>query len=849
MSNYTPMIKQYINIKNENQDAFLFFRLGDFYELFFDDALKAAKELEITLTQRDAGKEKIPMCGVPHHSAEVYIRNLITKGYKVAICEQVEDPKDAKGVVKREVVQVISPGTVMEGNMLEEKENNYLASIYSKNDIHIVSYTDLSTGESSVSRIIGDFKQVLSEIVNRPVKEIVVTSDFPESNRELLELHMRVTVSYCEETEIPDEVAYLVASLDEEDLIKGFGLLFQYISQTQKRYIAHLQPVQYVEIENYMKLDFYSKRNLEIMESIRDQSKQGTLLHVLDQTVTAMGGRKLKKWLDRPLLNKKHIEVRHQQVSTFISSFMERESLRTSLQNVYDLERLAGRISYGNVNARDLLQLKRSLGALPEIQSLLKQINTEEVSKLIEEVNDYKPIFTLLEKSIHEDAAVSITEGDIIKDGYNEQLDAYREASRNGKAWIANLEREEREHTGIRSLKVGFNKVFGYYIEITKANIPHVDQERYERKQTLSNAERYITPELKEKESLILEAKEKSVALEYDLFVEIRSQLKEAIPKLQRLASQVSELDVLLGFAQVSEQNNYIHPTYTKDHVLNLEQARHPVVEQVMQEEFVPNTIKMDEGTQIQLITGPNMAGKSTYMRQLGLIAVMAQVGCFIPADVATLPIFDQIFTRIGAADDLVSGQSTFMVEMLEAENAVTHATENSLVLFDEIGRGTSTYDGMALAQSIVEYLHDEVKAKTLFATHYHELTSLEDTLETLQNVHVEVDEKDGEVVFLHHIKPGKANKSYGIHVAKLANLPDEIIHRANYLLETFESSTEYKDELAKEQQLTLFEESESLPSNREQELINYVKDLNIMNMTPMDAMNALFELQKKVEK
>ncbi|MBR7552964.1 DNA mismatch repair protein MutS [Allobacillus sp. GCM10007491] len=849
MTTYTPMMQQYLNIKSEYKDEFLFFRLGDFYELFFDDALKAAKELEITLTQRVGGKEdKIPMCGVPYHSAENYIKTLVDRGYKVAICEQVEDPKMAKGVVKREVIQVITPGTIMEGNMLKENENNYLASLYLIEDDFIVSYVDLSTGESFVSKVNGKIKDVIGELYNRPVKEVVLPTDFPEDLTETLTHYLDLTLSSEHENHIPEEFQKLVTGLDDTRFVRGFGYLFQYIYRSQKRFLAHLQAVQFIELDDYMKLDLYSKRNLELIESLRDQSKKGTLLSVLDKTITAMGSRLLKKWIDRPLLSKDQIAERHQQVHTMMEHFMERDELRESLKNVYDLERLAGRISYGNVNARDLLQLKRSLGALPQIKQLLNLFDHPSVSSLLSEVESYQEIFEILDAALAENPPVLITEGNLIKDGYHKQLDEYREVNRNGKNWIAELEAKEREETGIRSLKVGFNKVFGYYIEVTRANLPHLAENRYERKQTLANAERFVTPELKEKERMILEAEEKSTTLEYELFLELRDQIKSYIPALQTLAEQISKIDCLLSFAIVSEENNYTKPMLNDEQQLRIREGRHPVVEQVMKEMFVPNDIQMDETTDILLITGPNMAGKSTYMRQIALMIIMNQIGCFVPASEAEMPVFDQIFTRIGAADDLVSGQSTFMVEMMEAEHAVRHATERSFILLDEIGRGTSTYDGMALAQSIVEYIHQQVGAKTLFSTHYHELTSLDKSLSRLRNVHVEVDEEDGEVVFLHHIKEGKADKSYGIHVAKLADLPEDIIQRAYQLLDSFEATSVLREEEPQEQ-LTLFEEDQGTPTlTANIEVIERLKKANLMKMTPMDAMNLLYQLKENLE-
>ncbi len=557
--------------------------------MFFDDALKAAKELEITLTQRDGGDEKIPMCGVPYHSAERYIKILIEKGYKVAICEQVEDPKTAKGVVKREVVQVITPGTIMEGSMLNEEENNFIASITPVINDFVISYVDLSTGESFVSFIEREFKDVISELYNRPVKEIVVPSEIDNQAKADLSLYLNATISTEDEEEIPSDYQYLVEDFSDERLIRGFGRVFQYIYKSQNVFLLHLQKVVYIELAQYMKLDLYSKRNLELMESIRDKSKKGTLLSVLDQTATAMGARKLKKWIDRPLLSKELIEERHQQVQALIDHFFEREELKDSLKDMYDIERLAGRISYGNVNARDLLQLKRSLATFPSVKEILNQINNDLLQNLLPETKPYEEIYQLLDAGINEEPPISITEGGIIKNGYHEQLDQYREASRNGKAWVANLEADERKRTGIKSLKVGYNKVFGYYIEVTKANLANVDLTRYERKQTLTNAERYITPELKEKERLILEANDQSVELEYDLFVEIREQMKNYIPALQLLADRISQLDVLLSFANVSETNNYIKPNMVDSHVVHVEDARHPVVEKVMKDEFVPN--------------------------------------------------------------------------------------------------------------------------------------------------------------------------------------------------------------------------------------------------------------------
>ncbi|WP_079480113.1 DNA mismatch repair protein MutS [Halobacillus salinus] len=857
MAQYTPMIQQYLKIKADQKDAFLFFRLGDFYEMFFEDALKASKELEITLTSRDGGgEERIPMCGVPYHSSENYIRQLVEKGYKVAVCEQVEDPKAAKGVVKREVVQLITPGTVMEGSMLDEKENNFLASLSHFTDgTYTVSYNDLTTGETSVALITGGFDAAMSELYSRPVKEVVVAHDFPEDHVSILRDRLGYTVSFEDRTNVDESFSHLIKDVQQDKLIEGFGRLLQYIQHTQKRSLDHLQPVKVIELKEYMTLDMYSKRNLELVETIRKKGKAGSLLSIVDETITAMGARMLKQWMERPLLSDPAIETRHNQVEGFLDQFFEREMLREQLQSVYDLERLAGRVAYGNVNARDLIQLRNSLQNMPGILSTLQEFDHHSIKELYRTIDPLDSLKSLLEESIADDAPITIKEGGMIRDGFNEQLDDYRYASKNGKQWIAELEKKERESTGIKSLKIGYNRVFGYYIEVTKANLRYLPEDRYERKQTLTNAERYLTPELKEKETMILEAQEKSVELEYELFLEVRERVKAYVDKLQHLAEQISRIDCLQGFAEVADRNDYARPTYVSGRTVDIKEGRHPVVERVLKgETFVPNNIYMNDETDILLITGPNMSGKSTYMRQLALTAILGQMGSFVPATSASMPIFDQIFTRIGAADDLVSGQSTFMVEMLEANHALSHATENSMILLDEIGRGTSTYDGMALAQAIVEHIHEQIGAKTLFSTHYHELTTLEEQLERLQNVHVRAEEYDGHVVFLHQIKEGPADESYGIHVAKLADLPKELIARASDLLEQLESSTKEQasTQAEKDEQLSLFVEEEKPEPKGKKEVSSsiehYVENLNLLEMTPMDAMNELYQLQKRIK-
>ncbi|QAT45914.1 DNA mismatch repair protein MutS [Bacillus subtilis] len=857
MAGYTPMIQQYLKIKAEHQDAFLFFRLGDFYEMFFEDAKKASQELEITLTSRDGGAaEKIPMCGVPYHSVSAYIEQLIKKGYKVAICEQTEDPKAAKGVVKREVVQLITPGTVMDGKGIHESENNFIASVSACSNGYGLALSDLTTGEN-LAVLIERLEDVISEIYSVGAREIVVSGSLDADTVAQLRERCGATIS-IEDGET-DEHVTIIEHLNNEDITKTFLRLYTYLKRTQKRSLDHLQPVQVYELEEAMKIDLYSKRNLELTETIRSKNKKGSLLWLLDETKTAMGGRLLKQWIDRPLIRVNQIEERQEMVETLMSHFFEREDLRERLKEVYDLERLAGRVAFGNVNARDLIQLKESLKQVPGIKQLVASLAHDKAKERAERIDPCGDVLELLEEALYENPPLSVKEGNLIKDGYNQKLDEYRDASRNGKDWIARLEQQEREYTGIRSLKVGFNKVFGYYIEVTKANLHLLEEGRYERKQTLTNAERYITPELKEKEALILEAENNICELEYELFTELREKVKQYIPRLQQLAKQMSELDALQCFATISENRHYTKPEFSKDEVEVIE-GRHPVVEKVMDsQEYVPNNCMMGDNRQMLLITGPNMSGKSTYMRQIALISIMAQIGCFVPAKKAVLPIFDQIFTRIGAADDLISGQSTFMVEMLEAKNAIVNATKNSLILFDEIGRGTSTYDGMALAQAIIEYVHDHIGAKTLFSTHYHELTVLEDKLPQLKNVHVRAEEYNGTVVFLHQIKEGAADKSYGIHVAQLAELPGDLIARAQDILKELEHSgnkpevpvqkPQVKEEPA---QLSFFGEAEKPAetpklSKKEKQVIDAFKSLNILDMTPLEAMNEMYKLQKKL--
>lgn len=865
MAGYTPMMQQYLKIKAEYQDAFLFFRLGDFYEMFMDDALKASQELEITLTSREGGgDERIPMCGIPHHAAANYIDILIERGYKVAICEQTEDPKQAKGVVRREVVQLITPGTKMDSKNLTDKENNFIATITHFTDGTFgFAYTDLSTGESKVT-LMDRFADILNECAILGASEVVLASDFTEEWKKKLQERGAKALSYEDELEQNESFTPLLQPLKQDKQQVTITRLLHYLYRTQKRSLDHLQPVQAYETSQYMKIDYYSKRNLELTETIRSKGKKGSLLWLLDETKTAMGGRLLKQWLDRPLIDKQHIERRQHVVETLIKRYFERQDLRERCKEVYDLERLAGRVSFGNVNARDLMQLKRSLQQIPLIRDIVRSLGeSTDISALANRLDPCEEVMDLLEQAIVENPPLSVKEGGIIQDGFHAELDTYRDASRNGKTWIAQLEREERERTGIKSLKIGYNRVFGYYIEVTRANLHLLHEERYERKQTLSNAERFITPSLKEKEALILQAEEKMISLEYELFLHIREQVKGFIPRLQALAKAVSELDVLQCFATISEERHYVKPHFSDERQMRLQDGRHPVVEKVLQsQEYVPNDCDMDREREMLLITGPNMSGKSTYMRQIALTSILAQIGCFVSASEAVLPIFDQIFTRIGAADDLISGQSTFMVEMLEARHAIVHATANSLILFDEIGRGTSTYDGMALAQAMIEYIHENIGAKTLFSTHYHELTILDAALPKLKNIHVSAMEQNGHVVFLHKIKEGAADKSYGIHVAKLAELPTSLITRATEILAQLERG-KHQPLIVKETPIPLIEQDraqlsffveetanieQKAPTTKETKVLHELKEIDILEMTPLEAMNTLYQLQKKLK-
>ena len=846
------MMKQYYEIKEQYPDAFLFYRVGDFYELFEDDAIKGAQILELTLTHRsNKTKNPIPMAGVPHLAVDTYVNTLVEKGYKVALCEQLEDPKKAKGMVKRGIIQLITPGTMMQERPDQAKDSNYLTSVISTNSGFGLAFSDLSTGET-FSTHLADFEAVANELLSLQTREVVYNGHLTDLNKDFLK-KANITVSEPVEVEGEHaEISYVAQNLTDDAEIKATKQLVAYLLSTQKRSLAHLQVAQSYEPTQYLQMSHTVQTNLELIKSAKTSKKMGSLFWLLDKTSTAMGGRLLKSWIERPLLSVTEITRRQEMVQALLDDYFTREKVIDSLTGVYDLERLTGRIAFGSVNAREMLQLAHSLGAIPEILNALLETNNPHLQNFAKQIDPLKGIHDLIVNTIVDNPPLPTTEGGLIREGVSEQLDRYRDAMNNGKKWLSEMESHEREVTGINNLKVGYNKVFGYYIEVTNSNKSKVPTDRYTRKQTLTNAERYITPDLKEHEALILEAEAKSTGLEYDLFVKLREDVKKYIPALQKLAKQIASLDVLTNFATVSEQNNYVRPNFVTDkQEINVVNGRHPVVEQVMTAgSYIPNDVKMDQDTNIFLITGPNMSGKSTYMRQMALIAIMAQIGSFVPADSATLPIFDQIFTRIGAADDLISGQSTFMVEMSEANDALQHATKRSLVLFDEIGRGTATYDGMALAGAIVKYLHDKVGAKALFATHYHELTDLDQTLKHLKNIHVGATEENGKLIFLHKILPGPADQSYGIHVAQLAGLPHKVLREATTMLKRLEKQGASELQPASEQLDLFVPEEASAPaiSDDEKDVLDEIQNVYLADKTPLQVMELVAQWQQELK-
>ena len=829
----TPMMRQYLKVKDENPGVIILFRLGDFYEAFFEDAVLLSRELELTLTGRSAGLEKrVPMCGVPHHAVNVYIEKLVEKGYRIGICEQLEDPKETTGLVERGLTQIISKGTVIDSESLKENEFNYIGNIMDFDTNYSICYTDITTGIIYVTMLSHNNVNLVSEIVSLGLKEVVVNNKIDKNVISTLKNQFKIFVTFSEDIENNSEYEYIYEDIKDIRYIETIKHLLTYVTKSKMMKLTHLQKAIIKENKKYLKMDIHTKRNLELTETLRLKQRQYSLLWLLDKTKTAMGSRLLKTYIENPLIDKDEINRRYDIVEKLEEEFILAEDLKGLLYNVYDLERLSGRIAFNNANARDLLQLKSSLKVLPDIKNILESINFKTIDPLTE-------LYDLIEEAIYENPPISVKEGYLIKSGYNKELDELKDLRTNGKDFIARFESEEREKTGIKTLKVGYNRVFGYYIEVSKGMKDLVrDEYGYERKQTLSNCERYISPILKEKEAIILNAEEKIIELEYELFCEVKNKIKLYIPKLQEVAKTISQIDVLLSFATVSSENNYIRPKLIDENKIHIIDNRHAVVEKVIDSEYVPNDIVMDKNTNILLITGPNMAGKSTYMRELAITVIMAQIGCFIPAKEAEMMVFDSIYTRIGASDDLVSGKSTFMVEMNEANNAIKNATVNSLILFDELGRGTATYDGIALAQAIIEYIHNNIHCKTLFSTHYHELTELDKKLKNLKNVHVSAYEENGKITFLHKIKDGSVDKSYGIHVAKLADLPNELIKRADQILAQYETKNRKKEII--QESLVLEEEKDSVIEEE-------IKALDLLNITPIEALNILYKLKEKL--
>ena len=823
---YSPMMMQYLEIKEQNQDAIVMFRLGDFYEMFFDDAIVVSKALDLALTGKNAGvKERVPMCGVPFHSVNGYIQKLIDLGHKVAIVEQLSEP-GKKGIVKRGVVQIITPGTIMDTS-LNEKRNHYIGALGIFDFNYTLAYCDISTGEFYVVNIDKKEHILKNYIDSLGLKEIVVSEDWSMDG---------LFISHFEDDHFNDQYKKIFESLSDLKQIKMCSLLLNYMLDTQKRELEHLQKIQEVKTEDYIYMDSYTKKSLELIKNLNNES-YGTLQWLLDDTKSAMGGRLLRQWIERPLVNQEKIEKRMDIIEVFIDNFIERETIKDIINDIYDLEKLAGRIAFGNVNARDLKWIASSLNVVPELKHQLLSLNTSYTDELAHQLVDLSHLTKAIDDAIVDNPPLTVKEGGLIKSGYNQELDELRYIRENGKQWLSEFEAKERERTGIKGLKIGYNRVFGYYIEVTKSYLPMIkDEFEYTRKQSISNAERFVTPELKEMEAKILSANDKIVALEYEIFVQLREYMKKDVHLIQDVAGVIAQIDVYQSLASKASQNSYVRPVFNLEHRLHIVNGRHSVIEQVIsRQNYVPNDIDMSQEQSILLITGPNMGGKSTYMRQIALSVIMAQIGSFVPADEAHMPIFDQIFTRIGASDDLISGQSTFMVEMLEANNALRYATKDSLIIFDEIGRGTATFDGMAIAQSIIEYIASSIQCITLFSTHYHELTMMDDSFH-IQNVHASASIEDDHIVFLYKIKPGRSHRSYGINVAQLAKLPDEVIQRSQVILESLENNNIEKVISEKQEPQTIVKESV---------VEKALSRIDPMTLSPIEALSTLIELKK----
>ena len=875
---YTPMIEQYLKIKKEYQDMFLFYRLGDFYEMFFEDAVRASKILEITLTARDGGAEKIPMCGVPFHSSAGYIDTLVNNGYKVAICEQVSEPGQGK-IVERKVVQVITPGTYM--NYKNYDENNFLGSAYIKDNNIYFAFCDIMTGDSRCT-ILKTMDDLQDEVLKNNIKEVISIEG------------QKLDISaYITEVEESDNLSKdKTNNLKDKNLKLCADILLDYIEKTQNKDISSLKDFEVYFKDKFVYMTNYSIRNLEVTQNMANGSKKGSLLSIVDKTSTAAGSRKLKNWLENPLLDINEIKKRQEIVGDFVKHYFEKSDVKTSLKEVYDLERISTKVSYNIVSPKELLNLKKTLKQIPQIKNILKGFDSEKLVDIANNIDELEDLHDFLEKTIHEEAGQTVKDGNVIKLGFNEELDSYKNASKNGNKVLLEIEEREKNRTGIKNLKVGYNKIFGYFIEISKVGLKSVDPTElgYHRKQTLSNCERFISEELKQVEEHIVNSKTKIEELELQLFQEVKIKIHEYIPRLQRVANTLSDIDVFVSLSDVAEEYGYVKPDFNDDNVIDIVDGRHPIVERnVSADSYISNDCKVEKDENILLITGPNMSGKSTYMRQLALIVILAQIGSFVPASSASLPIFDKIFTRIGASDDLAGGKSTFMVEMIEAKNALVESTANSLLIFDEIGRGTSTYDGIALAQSILEYINNTIKCKTLFSTHYHELTKLENITEGIKNIHVSAKEDHGKLIFLYKINEGPIEKSYGIHVAQLAHLPNDVINGANKILKELENGNkgsedlvnsesynnvltntkELEEKIRREVQLELEEKlkkqkkkevkeekakhyaKQQLDFDGNNEKFDYIKEqigsINFLETTPMQAFNLLYEIQQKL--
>lgn len=875
---YTPMIEQYLKIKKEYQDMFLFYRLGDFYEMFFEDAVRASKILEITLTARDGGAEKILMCGVPFHSSAGYIDTLVNNGYKVAICEQVSEPGQGK-IVERKVVQVITPGTYM--NYKNFDENNFLGSAYIKDNNIYFAFCDIMTGDSRCT-ILKTMEDLQDEVLKNNIKEVISIEG------------QKLDISaYITEVEESDNLSKdKTNNLKDKNLKLCADILLDYIEKTQNKDISSLKNFEVYFKDKFVYMTNYSIRNLEVTQNMANGSKKGSLLSIVDKTSTAAGSRKLKNWLENPLLDINEIKKRQEIVGDFVKHYFEKSDVKTSLKEVYDLERISTKVSYNIVSPKELLNLKKTLKQIPQIKNILKGFDSEKLVDIANNIDELEDLHDFLEKTIHEEAGQTVKDGNVIKLGFNEELDSYKNASKNGNKVLLEIEEREKNRTGIKNLKVGYNKIFGYFIEISKVGLKSVDPTElgYHRKQTLSNCERFISEELKQVEEHIVNSKTKIEELELQLFQDVKIKIHEYIPRLQRVANTLSDIDVFVSLSDVAEEYGYVKPDFNDNNVIDIVDGRHPIVERnVSADSYISNDCKVEKDENILLITGPNMSGKSTYMRQLALIVILAQIGSFVPASSASLPVFDKIFTRIGASDDLAGGKSTFMVEMIEAKNALVESTANSLLIFDEIGRGTSTYDGIALAQSILEYINNTIKCKTLFSTHYHELTKLENITEGIKNIHVSAKEDHSKLIFLYKINEGPIEKSYGIHVAQLAHLPNDVINGANKILKELENGNkgsedlvnsesynnvltntkELEEKIRREVQVELEEKlkkqkkkevkeekakhyaKQQLDFDGNNEKFDYIKEqigsINFLETTPMQAFNLLYEIQQKL--